>query len=96
VTVTRSVDLSDVLRMLDECAPGHARADGKHKIRVTWEGRKCDSFPTGAKWRKNRDVPSDKVRMLIRQLQIPTDCARRIFPNIGIKDRDEAVTPATS
>lgn len=75
-----TVDLDDVFRMLDVCAPGHARRCGDHYWRVTFQDKVYPTLPTGAKSGKRKEIQIRKVLKMIQVLGIDADRATSELP----------------
>lgn len=73
------VRLLDIWAMLDACAPGHVRRQGRHHWIVSYEGRTYHTLPLGPHGRRiNPEIATGYVRSLARHLRIE-DCARRLL-----------------
>lgn len=66
-----SVALADVLRMLQECAPGFEIRRTTHGRIVTWNGRVFRDLP------KFDDIEIGHIRKMVRHLGIDKDCAKK-------------------
>lgn len=81
--VPRDIALSAVLAMLDECAPGHSKRPTNHGIMVKWNGESY-RLPKGRHGRRETaDIGTSQVRTMVRQLDIPKDCADRMLPPLA-------------
>lgn len=75
MTSSGQIRLSDVRRMLKECAPGHVWTEKLHRIHVTYGTKAYRNLPTGAHKSKGH-VERPYVRKLAQVLGI-LDCAKR-------------------
>jgi hypothetical protein len=78
--MSASTSLSEVLKMLDECAPGYSIRLANHSRVIHFNGMLYRTFP------KHDPVENGHVRKLVRFLRI-SECASKHFP--GIIKRDE-------
>jgi hypothetical protein len=73
------IRLLDIWGMLDRCAPGHVRRQGKHHWIVSYNGRTYHTLPLGPHGRRvNPDVAAGYVRSMARHLGIEA-CARQLL-----------------
>ena len=69
--------------MLDKCAKGHTRRESRHSIIVKWRGQSFP-LPSGRHGRTmTADIGTSHVRTMVRQLEIPTDCADKMLPALA-------------
>ena len=74
-----------VFAMLDECAPGHTRRVGNHRLVVTWRGASYLGLPQGpGGGAAVAAVVLDyaRIRKAVRMLGIDPDCAQRHFAGL--------------
>jgi hypothetical protein len=70
------VHLLDIWTMLDQCAPGHVRKQGKHHWIVSYGDKTYHALPLGPHGRRvNPEIETGYVRSLARHLGIE-ECAR--------------------
>lgn len=72
------VALKDVLRMLDECAPGHTREQRTHHFCIYYNGSTYPSLPRGEHGKANPGIQKGHVKKMARHFGI-LDCARRVL-----------------
>jgi hypothetical protein len=73
-----------VIAMLDACAEGHSRRETNHRLFISWRGRSFHNFPKGDHLAPaKREVGTPQVKQLVRQLDIPRDCASRQLPELA-------------
>ena len=77
---TGQIKLSEIRRMLKECAPGHVWDEKAHRIHVSYKGKAFRALPTGAHQDKGH-IQRPWVRKLVRQLEIE-ECAKREIPSL--------------
>lgn len=86
--------LNDVWAMLDACAPGHKKKQGRHRWRVLFNDRFC-WLPLGAHGhRRNPEIEVAQVQALARQFDI-VDCANREISSLNAKDYKHRKKPGT-
>jgi hypothetical protein len=77
------VSLAVVWRMLDDCAPGYARASHDHTWDIRWQNKRFPRLPLGRHGRARKteraEVELGQVRQLVRQFRI-IECARKHIP----------------
>ena len=77
--------MAAVFAMLDECAPGHARRIGNHRLVVSYRGRSFMGLPKGPGGGDavgGVRVEYAKIRKLVRKLLIDAECAERHFTDL--------------
>ena len=73
------IGLLDIWAMLDQCAPGHTRKQGKHHWIVTLGDKAYHALPLGPHGRRvNPDIETGYVRSLVRQPGIE-ECVRKFL-----------------
>jgi hypothetical protein len=85
VTAQYRATMAAVFAMLDDCARGHTRRIGTHRLVVTWRGQTYMGLPKGPGG--GADVASAvvahaEIRKAVRMLGIDPECARRHFGNL--------------
>jgi hypothetical protein len=84
-----TVEIQELWSMLDACAPGYSRKETLHNWRVMWRGRTYPRLLLGKHGkRRNPGVEIGHVRNLVRQLEIPVDCANYHLPQLKMKSPD--------
>ena len=66
-----SVAYADVVRMLEDCAPGHDIRRTTHARRVAWNNQVFSDLP------KFDDIEIGHIRKMVRSLGINRDCAKK-------------------
>jgi hypothetical protein len=75
--------MSEVIRMLEDCAPGHVLQKKEHRYWVLWNDHRFTGLPLGKHGsRKNVEIRLHHVRDMVRHLEIPHACAKRHFPGL--------------
>jgi hypothetical protein len=70
------IRLLDIWAMLDACAPGHVRRQGRHHWIVTFGDGTYHTLPLGPHGRRvNPEIEAGYVRSMARHLRIE-ECAR--------------------
>ncbi|MHB1665445.1 MAG: hypothetical protein ACYCT7_09335 [bacterium] len=69
--------LSDIFKMLDNCASGHTRKAGDHYWVIKFNGKIYYTLPKGEHGSKNPDIEIGHIKKLIRHLGIDEDCAKK-------------------
>lgn len=82
MTRTGLVRFKDILRMLDECAPGAVVEAKEHHNWVRFGGRTYRGLPLGKHGaRKNPEIEAGHVRRMARFFGI-LDCARKLLSTL--------------
>jgi hypothetical protein len=66
-----SVPYNDIVRMLEECAPGADIRRTTHARRVAWNGKLFPDLP------KFDDIQIGHIRKMVRHLGIKKECAEK-------------------
>lgn len=80
MTSRGTVKLSVVWEMLDHCAKGHSRHEGRHNWTIRFAGTTYPSFPAGAHTKK-KEIEIGHVRRLVRYFGLQ-ECAKKHFPGL--------------
>ena len=98
--MARKVEISDVVRMIRECAPRATLRVANHSIMVR-HGNVSMHIPRGEDTpKKNRvedakgEMPARVVQKLAARLGIPAACVNNYFP--GLMDAKEAASSKTT
>ena len=78
------IRISEIRRMLDECAKGHEWVDSKqHNFQVKWQGRTYPSLPKGEHGKSSAriEIESGHVKKLARFFGI-IECAKEILEQL--------------
>ena len=74
-----------VFGMLDDCAPGHARRIGNHRLVINWRGVTYMGLPKGPGGGaaiSSVAVDYAQIRKAVRMLGVDPECARRHFAGL--------------
>lgn len=69
--------LSDIFKMLDNCASCHTRKAGDHYWTVKFKGKIYYTLPKGKYSSKYPDVEIGHIKKLIKHLSIDEGCAKK-------------------
>lgn len=79
------VQIAEIRRMLDECAPGHEVVPKLHHDWIKYENRTFQTLPLGDHASRSKkkagsaDVKATYVIQIARALKLPADCVRKHF-----------------
>lgn len=74
--MARVVDLEDVWRMLEACAPGYTKRASREYWTVRYNGKAYRSLPLGAHGRRHHpELEAGHVRSMLRHLGVAFGCA---------------------
>jgi len=77
------IPLKQLWKMLESCAPGYQKEAREHNWLVTWNDRSYPTLPRGPHGkRENPGIERGHIRQLIRQLEVPQDCAKKHLPQL--------------
>jgi hypothetical protein len=70
--------LSEIWAMLDVCAHGHTKKEGKHYWCVRYNGKTYPTLPRGEHGKTDPEIQIGKIRQMVRQLGIETCAEERL------------------
>jgi len=88
--MSASTSLSQVLKMLDECASGYTIRLANHSRVIQFGGKVYRRFP------KHDSIENGHIRKMVRFLEINTACASKHLPGVIKDDSTTQETTALS
>lgn len=80
------VPISDIWKMLDDCAPGYTAKARVHNYVIRYKERSFPRLPVGSHGkRENVAIEAGHVKQMVRQLDLNHECVKRHLPQLKLK-----------
>ena len=86
--MSATASLTDVHKMLENCAPGHTIRNTTHFLKVQYKGKTFPALPS------YNNIELGHIRKMVRTLEINKECANKHIPGLFKKEKPTSDPPS--